>query len=105
KIIRFQAIFKDTVEFTCALEFKISSQLNSLYDAYASSLAACFNLSSSSSLTLILIEIVLFISKPSYVQNHIIYVQHLQYESPRFNIKIAGTFSPATFTSTINFGF
>ena len=26
KIIRFQAIFKDTVEFTCALEFKISSQ-------------------------------------------------------------------------------
>ena len=27
KIIRFQAIFKDTVEFTCALEFKISSQL------------------------------------------------------------------------------
>ena len=25
KIIRFQAIFKDTVEFTCALEFKISS--------------------------------------------------------------------------------
>ena len=28
KIIRFQAIFKDTVEFTCALEFKISSQLN-----------------------------------------------------------------------------
>ena len=32
KIIRFQAIFKDTVEFTCALEFKISSQqtLNSV---------------------------------------------------------------------------
>ena len=28
KIIRFQAIFKDTVEFTCALEFKISSQQN-----------------------------------------------------------------------------
>ena len=28
KIIRFQAIFKDTVEFTCALEFKISSQPN-----------------------------------------------------------------------------
>ena len=28
KIIRFQAIFKDTVEFTCALEFKISSQHN-----------------------------------------------------------------------------
>lgn len=28
KIIRFQAIFKDTVEFTCALEFKISSQRN-----------------------------------------------------------------------------
>ena len=27
KIIRFQAPFKDTVEFTCALEFKISSQL------------------------------------------------------------------------------
>ena len=27
QIIRFQAIFKDTVEFTCALEFKISSQL------------------------------------------------------------------------------
>ena len=27
KIIRFQAIFKGTVEFTCALEFKISSQL------------------------------------------------------------------------------
>ena len=27
KSIRFQAIFKDTVEFTCALEFKISSQL------------------------------------------------------------------------------
>lgn len=26
KIIRFQATFKDTVEFTCALEFKISSQ-------------------------------------------------------------------------------
>ena len=26
KIIRFQAIFKDTVEFTYALEFKISSQ-------------------------------------------------------------------------------
>ena len=34
KIIRFQAIFKDTVEFTCALEFKISSQLN-LKDAAA----------------------------------------------------------------------
>lgn len=32
KIIRFQAIFKDTVEFTCALEFKISSQL--LYKCY-----------------------------------------------------------------------
>ena len=31
KIIRFQAIFKDTVEFTCALEFKISSQLFYLY--------------------------------------------------------------------------
>ena len=30
KIIRFQAIFKDTVEFTCALEFKISSQLKFL---------------------------------------------------------------------------
>ena len=29
KIIRFQAIFKDTVEFTCALEFKISSQRKS----------------------------------------------------------------------------
>ena len=27
KIIRFQATFKGTVEFTCALEFKISSQL------------------------------------------------------------------------------
>ena len=26
KIIRFQATFKGTVEFTCALEFKISSQ-------------------------------------------------------------------------------
>ncbi len=31
KIIRFQAIFKDTVEFTCALEFKISSQLCSYF--------------------------------------------------------------------------
>ena len=31
KIIRFQAIFKDTVEFTCALEFKISSQLKIVY--------------------------------------------------------------------------
>ena len=27
EIIRFQATFKGTVEFTCALEFKISSQL------------------------------------------------------------------------------
>ena len=39
KIIRFQAIFKDTVEFTCALEFKISSQryilsLLYVYDNY-----------------------------------------------------------------------
>lgn len=31
KIIRFQAIFKDTVEFTCALEFKISSQPAAAY--------------------------------------------------------------------------
>ena len=48
--------------------------------------------------TLILIEIVLFISKPSYVQNYIIRVQHLQYKSPRYNIKIAGLFAPATST-------
>lgn len=32
KIIRFQAIFKDTVEFTCALEFKISSQQNEPFE-------------------------------------------------------------------------
>ena len=32
KIIRFQAIFKDTVEFTCALEFKISSQRYATFD-------------------------------------------------------------------------
>lgn len=34
KIIRFQAIFKDTVEFTCALEFKISSQLSGRFLPY-----------------------------------------------------------------------
>lgn len=34
KIIRFQAIFKDTVEFTCALEFKISSQHPYLHRVY-----------------------------------------------------------------------
>jgi len=40
----------------------------------------------------------LFISKPSYVQNYIIRVQHLQYKSPPYNIKIAGLFAPATST-------
>ena len=35
KIIRFQAIFKDTVEFTCALEFKISSQLIENFNLYS----------------------------------------------------------------------
>ena len=34
KIIRFQAIFKDTVEFTCALEFKISSQRKCIIFSY-----------------------------------------------------------------------